>query len=129
MPEPRKRLLEADVEDACCRYARRKGIWVRKFLSPNNRAEPDRLHIVPPLGWAFFIEYKRPGLAAKFPADAHEREQHRKHEKIRKAGNVVYVVDDIAAGKAIMDLYLELRDIVLKFVLTGVPNDTEQDRK
>lgn len=109
IPEPEKKLLEADVEKAGCDYAKKCGIWQRKFLSPNNRAEPDRVHMVSPMGWVFFIEYKRPGKAATFPADAHEREQARKHREIREAGGTVYVVDNEEDAKRIMDSYAEAR--------------------
>lgn len=104
--ETKKTLNEAKVEAAVCTYARSKGIWTRKFSSPNNRGEPDRIFIVPPTGVTFFVEFKRPGGAAKFPKNEHERNQQRKHHKIREAGGVVYLVDDIAAGKSLIDQYL-----------------------
>lgn len=104
--ETPKSMSEAQVESTVCSYARSKGIWTRKFSSPNNRGEPDRIFVVPPGGVTFFIEFKRPGGVARFPKNAHERNQQRKHDKIRKAGGVVYLIDDINAGKNLIDQYL-----------------------
>ncbi len=105
MKEPSKALLEKDVEAAVVRYAKSRGFWCKKFLSPNARAAPDRIFKVKGLNF-FFIEFKRPGKAAKFPSDEHERAQLREHERIREAGGVVYLVDDIVQGKNLIDLIL-----------------------
>ena len=40
-----------------------------------------------------WIELKAPGLKATFPANAHERAQHREHERMRKCGQTVLVID------------------------------------
>jgi len=40
-----------------------------------------------------WIEVKRPGGAATFPANAHERKQKREHKRMRKMGQRVEVVD------------------------------------
>ncbi len=102
MKEPSKKLLEKDVEAAVVRYAKSKGFWCKKFLSPNARAAPDRIFKLRGLNF-FFIEFKRPGKAEKFPSDEHERAQLREHERIREAGGNVYVVDDIERGKILID--------------------------
>jgi hypothetical protein len=45
---------------------------------------------------SFFIELKRDDLPSQFPRDAHERAQHREHERMRKFGMVVHVVQSLA---------------------------------
>lgn len=50
---------EAYVENAVCRYAKKKGCIVRKFASPSHRGVPDRLFIAPN-GVTGFIEFKAP---------------------------------------------------------------------
>lgn len=44
-------------------------------------------------GQAIWIELKRSGSAATFPANAHERKQAREHERMRRMGQRVEVVD------------------------------------
>lgn len=36
-----RKLLEADVQEACVAYTRRRGYWARKFSSPSQRSVPD----------------------------------------------------------------------------------------
>ena len=43
--------------------------------------------------YPIWIEVKRPGGAATFPANAHERKQEREHRRMRKMGQRVEVVD------------------------------------
>ena len=102
IPEKPKTLLEKDVEKRVCAYAKTLGFWHKKFLSPNARAVPDRIFKIRGLDF-FFIEFKRPGKAEKFPADEHERAQLREHERIRKAGGRVWLVDDVESGKRLLD--------------------------
>lgn len=106
MPEPKeKTLLEKDVEKAVCDFARRQGFWVKKFASPNARGVPDRVFKILGLD-AFFIEFKRPGGAVKFPSNARERLQLREHKRIQEQGGLVLVIDNIEAGK---DVLLQLK--------------------
>lgn len=42
---------------------------------------------------SIWVEVKAPGLAAKFPRNAHERAQQREHERMRRMGQRVEVVD------------------------------------
>lgn len=90
-----KKLLEKDIEDAVCRYARSKGFMALKFTSPNRRSVPDRI-ILGPDRAVWFIEFKRKGAK---PTAAQERE----HCKLRQMGFVVHVVDDIDRGKRLID--------------------------
>ena len=102
MKEPSNKLLEKDVEAAVVRYAKSKGFWCKKFLSPNARAAPDRIFKIKGLDF-FFIEFKRPGKVVKFPSDEHERAQLREHKRIRDVDGNVYIVDDIDRGKSLID--------------------------
>lgn len=42
---------------------------------------------------SFWVEAKAEGLALNFPRDPHERAQHREHERLRKFGDRVEVID------------------------------------
>lgn len=96
----KRKLLEKDIENAVCKYARdRYKMKAEKFTSPGRRAVPDRLFTVPcsrPGGFLFYIEMKAPG---KKPTEKQERD----HEERRRMGNKVFVVDDIDRGKKIVD--------------------------
>lgn len=69
MPIVRK-LLEADVQEACVKWARKRGYWARKFSSPANRSVPDYLFAGIPIyagleqGLKFFVEFKAPSKRA-----------------------------------------------------------------
>ena len=91
-----KKVLETDVENAVCRYARARGLLALKFASPNRRSVPDRIFLGPGAA-VFFIEFKRPGVTKATEA------QLREHERLRRLGFVVHVVNRIDAGKAIID--------------------------
>ena len=89
-------MLEKDIEDKVCRYARGKGMLAYKFTSPSRAAVPDRLFITK-LGVFFFIEFKRTGMK---PTPAQTRE----HEKINNSNAHVYVIDNVEDGKSLIDL-------------------------
>jgi len=93
--------LERDIEGPVCAYARAKGFYVRKFVSPAHRSVPDRL-LGSPGGVVFFIEFKRPGGKAT-------PEQLREHTKIKTYGLDVFVIDDIIVGKSIVDGYSDFQ--------------------
>lgn len=98
-------MLEKDIESAVCSYATQTyDMLAEKFQSPSRLAVPDRLFC----GHGdhhFFIEFKATGKAKTVHKDAsgHEGRQYRDHEKRRKRGHRVYVVDDIEEGKRIVD--------------------------
>lgn len=78
----------------------RKVKWIGRNKAPDRRAGlPAGLGGMIPV-WvcarAFWVEFKAEGLAATFPNDAHERAQWREHERMRKCGEVVYVIDSKA---------------------------------
>jgi hypothetical protein len=96
-----RELREIDVQEAVVRYARARGCWARKFASPSNRSVPDYLFSYGkewleevPAKWA--IEFKAPG---KKPTELQEKE----HQAMRRTGWAVWVIDNIAEGKRIID--------------------------
>ena len=100
-------LLESEIENRVCRYAKSKGIRHRKYTSPSYRSVPDRMLWLPStprrdqlVPIVFFIEFKRKG---KKSTDAQLRE----HERLREDGFVVYVVDNIDEGKRIIDVWAD----------------------
>lgn len=95
LPKQARQLRESDIEDRVCRYAREQGLLAYKFTSPNRRSVPDRL-FASRGGHVFFAEFKAPG---KKPTVAQKREIAR----LRQVGCLVYVIDDVAMGKRVID--------------------------
>ena len=71
---------------------------------------PDRLVMLPMTpcgtGWVtegctIWVELKNPQTIKTFPANAHERAQHREHERMRAVGQRVEVVGTIAGVEAL----------------------------
>lgn len=91
-------MLEKQIEEKVCKYAADKGMLVYKFTSPNRAAVPDRLFITPDGGF-FFIEFKREGQKPTPP-------QEREHTRLRGHKVPVFVVDNVAYGKALIDKML-----------------------
>ena len=88
-------MLEKQIENKVCTYAKTLGFLAMKFTSPQRSAVPDRLFVHS--GVFFFIEFKAPGNK---PTPAQTRE----HIRIRDAGGYVFVVDNIDKGKYIVDM-------------------------
>lgn len=93
------RPLEKEIEKKICDYAKSKGCYVRKFVSPNNRSVPDRI-IIAPGGAVGFLELKRQGCK---PTKAQEAEM----GLLKKAGAAVYWCDNVEAGKKFVDYLLK----------------------
>lgn len=91
-------MLEAKIEKTVCEYAKGRGCLTPKFTSPNRAAVPDRIFISPK-GRIWFCEFKATG---KKPTPAQERE----HQRLREHNVTVFVVDNIEAGQAMVDLML-----------------------
>ena len=89
-------MLEKQIEEKVCKYAKEKGLLHYKFSSPNRAAVPDRIFIST-AGKVFFIEFKREG-AKVTPA------QEREHLRLKGHYVWVYVVDNVDQGKFIIDL-------------------------
>jgi hypothetical protein len=92
--------LEKEIEKKVCDYAKSKGCYVRKFVSPNNRSVPDRI-IIAPGGAVGFLELKRGGQK---PTKAQEVEM----EALEKVGAVVGWCDNVERGKMFVDTLLSL---------------------
>jgi len=89
-------MLEKQIEAKVCDYAKTKNVLVYKFTSPARAAVPDRLFIGPD-GRMWFCEFKRGGQR---PTDAQERE----HNRLRGHKVNVFVVDNVDAGKLVIDV-------------------------
>lgn len=90
-------LLERDIEKRVKAYAESKGWLTRKWTSPGHSFVPDQIFIRPD-GHVFFIEMKRTGAR---PTAGQLRE----HEKLRKQGCVVVVIDSVESGKVWVDAH------------------------
>ena len=85
-------MLEEDVENALVRRVKKLGGTAEKFTSPGRRSVPDRL-VTMPDGTIIFVELKAPG---KKPTE----KQARDHERRRKMGCDVRVIDSVEAARA-----------------------------
>ena len=88
-------MLEEDVESALVRRVKKLGGTAEKFTSPGRRSVPDRLVTLPD-GSIIFVEVKAPG---KKPTE----KQARDHERRRKMGCDVRVIDSVEAARAFPD--------------------------
>lgn len=93
-------MRESDIEKYLVEQVFIAGGLCRKVQWVGHNSAPDRVVMMPGASRfgalpprLFWVELKAPGLAATFPANAHERAQAREHERMRKAGQVVVVVD------------------------------------
>lgn len=84
-------MRESDIEQHLVERVRSLGGEVRKVKWIGRNGAPDRLVMLPDR--TIWIELKAPGLAALFPHTPHERQQHREHERMRKMGQRVVVLD------------------------------------
>lgn len=112
-------MRERDIEKQLVKRVKELGGEVRKVQWAGRNSAPDRI-VMLPLDRAVFRladavggpdnlaralllellglvtvwpELKAPGRAATFPKNAHEKAQHREHERMRKMGQRVEVVD------------------------------------
>ena len=99
-------MKERDIERYLVARVNARGGEVRKVVWPGRKYAPDRVVMLMPttvmeqdmctaydLSRTVWIELKAPGLKATFPSNAHERGQAREHEKMRKCGQRVLVID------------------------------------
>jgi hypothetical protein len=92
-------MLEKQIEQKVCDYARDKGLLAYKFTSPSRAAVPDRL-MVTQSGRVFLVEFKREGQKAT-PA------QEREHQRLRGHKIEVFVIDDVQQGRFLVDLMVD----------------------
>ena len=97
-------MLERDIEAHLVKRVAEEGGECRKVKWIGRVGAPDRLVLLPEIrndrtgavyGGSWWVELKRPGKAAKFPSNAHERAQDREHKRMRAMGQRVVVIDSI----------------------------------
>lgn len=81
--------LESSVEASIVRYAKRHGIYTRKFTSPSQRGVPDRIFALN--GKVLFLEIKRKGAK---PTKLQEYEL----KQLQDAGIAASWVDSVSGG-------------------------------
>ena len=90
-------MTEAQIERKICEHAKLRGCIAYKFTSPGRAGVPDRLLIAPD-GTVFMIEFKTPtGRLSALQINEHRR--------LNEHNVAVYVVDNVAEGKRIVDSY------------------------
>lgn len=109
-----RELKERDIEKHLVNRVVQLGGEVRKVKWEGRSGAPDRLVMLPkmpynseaPIVYHFprtlWVELKAPGKARTFPANAHERAQHREHERMRAMGQRVEVIDSIEGVEALL---------------------------
>lgn len=107
-----RKLRERDIEDRLVVRVRELGGEVRKVEWIGRTDAPDRVVMMPPTGnpaddhpdvaRTIWVELKAPGGKAKFPKNAHEQAQHREHERMRRVGQRVEIVDSFEGVEEIL---------------------------
>ncbi len=95
-----KRPRERDIERYLGTRVKERGGEIRKVQWVGRQGAPDRLVMLPHEfcyecgsgAKTLFVEVKNPETIKTFPANAHERAQHREHERMRKLGQRVVVI-------------------------------------
>ena len=92
-------MTEADIENYFAQQVKHLDGEVRKVQWIGRRNAPDRRAMLPVGscllandGFAFWVEFKHPDTGHLFPMNAHERAQHREHERMRRRGETVLVL-------------------------------------
>ena len=88
-----KTIKESDIEGYLVKRVKAMGGEVRKVKWTGRKSAPDRVVMRCCKNPTVWVELKRPGGKATFPKDAHERAQHREHERMRRVGQRVVVID------------------------------------
>lgn len=86
--------LESSVEASIVAYAKRQGVWTRKFTSISTRGVPDRIFLFK--GRVLFLEIKRPGGVPT------ALQLHTMSEMLNN-GATVHWVDSVEKGKRHID--------------------------
>lgn len=89
MAEERESQIEKDIR----LYAKRRGWWVAKFVSPGLNGVPDRIFIR--RGCVIFIEVKKVG-------EEPTTQQAKRHKDMRDHGAKVYWVDNLEDAQEIL---------------------------
>ena len=86
-------MREREIEKKACEFAAKNGWYQRKYKTANRRGLPDRIFIR--RGIVMFIEFKATGEEAT-------EQQKLEHDRIRKQGIEVYVIDNIEDAKVLL---------------------------
>lgn len=109
-----RELVEDDIEKYLVQQVNRIGGEIRKVQWAGRRGAPDRRVMLPERRVkhgklivtvqpdAVWVEVKRPGGIAKFPCDERERAQQREHERMRRCGETVLLIDSKLAVDMLM---------------------------
>ena len=95
-------LKESDIEGYLAKRVHAMGGEVRKVNWIGRKSAPDRVvmrRCETPTVW---VELKRPGGKATFPKNAHEEAQAREHDRMRRAGQYVVVIDSFEGVDALL---------------------------
>lgn len=99
-------IRERDIERYLVDRVKALGGEVRKVQWVGRGGAPDRLVMLPGFGGrraqTIFVEVKNPDTIRTFPANAHERAQHREHERMRAMGQRVEVIGTYDAVDALL---------------------------
>jgi len=88
--------LEYTIEEYLIVTVNSLGGEIRKVKWLGRRGAPDRVIMLPAAlgkGETIWVEVKKPGGLATFPKGELERAQYREHERMRKMGQRVEVID------------------------------------
>lgn len=94
-------MRERDIERALVQRVKALGGEVRKVAWIGRKAAPDRVVMFPRYAYiddihsCVWVELKNPETIKTFPANAHERAQHREHQRMRRVGQRVEVIGTI----------------------------------
>ena len=101
-------MKERDIEKHLVKRVKQLGGEVRKVQWVGRVGAPDRLVMLPDFFYrenygeperygpaAIWVELKNPDTVKTFPANAHERAQHREHQRMRAMGQRVEVIGTI----------------------------------
>lgn len=80
-------ILERDVERPAKDFAKKRGWWLAKFVSPGKRGVPDDVFIRN--GRVLWIEFKRPGKDLR-------PQQAKRVREMREHGAEVHVIDNLS---------------------------------
>lgn len=94
------RPLERNVEASLVRYAKKHGIYTRKFVSPSQRGVPDRIFVKN--GVVLFLEVKRPG------EEPTKLQLHELKQLTDQGANATWV-DTVTKGYATLDAVFDLK--------------------
>jgi len=96
---------ERDIEKYLVKRVKALGGEVRKVTWQGRKSAPDRLVMLPERtnpgkphpfhnygAETIWVELKNPDTVKTFPANAHERAQHREHQRMRAMGQRVEVI-------------------------------------